>query len=533
MSVDTPLLLWSAPLWALLAWWLARRAVSRRHAAAAAWSASLGATARQSGRRTPWTLGGAALLAAIGLAGPRWGVATQVAESRARNIVFVVDVSRSMLAQDALPDRLTRATSTARRLVQDLPGDRLGLVAFAARPYLLAPLTLDQSALALQLDALDPEVASEGGSAIGASLVQAAAVLAATDQGGDKAIVLLTDGEAFDGEDALVEAGQRLRKDGIALAIVPFGTPEGARIPDGREGWHKDGSGQEVVTMRRDDLIEALATAAEATVIPADTPDPAGEVRRALERLERAAARDRLAADRVPRAWLFALAAAAVLLGHAWTRRTAALAGLLLAAASPLAAQRPETGIRLLQRGDTAAAREAFLADAKRRSTDTAWYNAGTAALVGGDIPTAVDALARASVSLDPDLRRRALYNLGTTFIRAARRDSTRADSLLGLAEQHLRGALQLAPSDPAAKFNYELARRLRRPPPPPSGGGGGGSGEQQQDPKRPPPRGGQNGMSEAEAEQVLNAMERAERETRQNLARRQRRGQPPAGPDW
>jgi hypothetical protein len=143
-----------------------------------------------------------------------------------------------------------------------------------------------------------------------------------------------------------------------------------------------------------------------------------------------------------------------------------------------------------------------------------------------------VGALERATLSLDPALRRRALYNLGTTQLLAARQEPASRDSLLAGAEASLRQALALDPHDGATKFNYELARRLRPPPPPPQGGGGS-SDPQQGDAPPPPPSGGRDGMSQAEAEQVLNAMERAERQTREDLARRQRRTPVRQGPDW
>lgn len=531
MMFEQPLLLPLAAVAAVIIGLLAGWARRRRIRAAAGWSATLGEEAARTGRRSPWLLALVALLAGVGLAGPRWGLAERVQEARALNVVMVMDVSRSMLAQDAPPDRLTRALGIARRLVQDLGGDRLGLVAFAARPYLLSPLTLDQTALALQLDALDPNFASEGGSGVGAALDLARTVLAAASEGGDRAVVLLTDGETFEAERTLTTAAAALRSDGVTLVVVPVGTTEGAKIPGDDGAWHRDGAGVEVVTVRRDDLVDAMVTAAEGVRIAPEAPDPSGEVRQALARLERGRARDRTAADFVPRAWIFALLAAVLLLVQTATRRGAALAALaLLLGGGEAAAQRPSLGVELLRRGDTLAAGRAFLEEARRRGTDTAWFNAGTAALVQGDFAAARDGLQRATTSLDPGLRRLALYNLGTAMLQQARRDTTRRDSLLGEAEARLREALQLAPGDAAAKFNYELVRRLRPPPPPPQGGGGG---DRRGDPPPEQEPDGREGMSPAEAEQVLGAMERAERATRQELARRQRRGQPPTGPDW
>lgn len=532
MTFERPVLIWLAPLLAIAVGLLAAWARRRRVRAAMAWSSALGAEAAQLGRRSPFVLALAALCMGIAIAGPRWGLAARSAESRALNVVFVMDISRSMLAQDADPDRLTRSIRVARRLVQDLSGDRLALIAFAARPYLLSPLTLDQSALAVQLDALDPDVASEGGSSVAAALTLSRQVLAQATEGGDRAVVLFSDGEAFDGGSALEGAAEALQQDGIMLISVPVGGLNGERIPDGEGGWHRDGTGQEVVTQRRDDLFTLMQEASEGEIVRPDAPDPAGDVRRILDRLDRRTVRDQMAADLVPRAWIFALAALVLVGAQAITRRTAALVAIALCALTTVgASQRPAQGWQWLRRGDTARAAEAFMREANRVGTDTAWFNAGTSAMVRGDLAGAIGALERATLSLDPALRRRALYNLGTAQLIAARSDSARRDSLLTSAESSLRQALQLDPHDAPTKFNYELARRLRPPPPPPQGGGS--NDPQQQDPPPPPQGGGRDGMSQAEAEQVLNAMERAERQTREDLARRQRRTPVRQGPDW
>ena len=79
-------------------------------------------------------------------AGPRAGRAQIETESRALSVVFAVDISRSMLAEDVAPSRLGRARRELGRLVQDLDGDRMGLIAFAGRSYILAPLTVDGGA---------------------------------------------------------------------------------------------------------------------------------------------------------------------------------------------------------------------------------------------------------------------------------------------------------------------------------------------------------------------------------------------------
>jgi tetratricopeptide (TPR) repeat protein len=212
------------------------------------------------------------------------------------------------------------------------------------------------------------------------------------------------------------------------------------------------------------------------------------------------------------------------------------LAGILLASGAATA-QRPAPGDRALAAGDPAGAAAAFLAEAGRGpARDTAFYNAGTAALKAGRLEVARGALAEAAKSLDPALRYRALYNLGLAGLLAAEADTTRQEEYLEDAVDRLRQALLLEPSSARAKWNLELADRRR--PPPPSGGGGGGGGA-------PPSAGGggqreqaasetrREGLSQSQAEQILNSMERRERETRAEQQRRLQAGSAGGVKDW
>src|SRR5207244_428901 len=175
MTFDAPVVLALAPLiggavWFAAAW--ARRVRIRR---AALWSQETVRQAVAAGRLGPTALAVAAFLGVVALAGPRWGEERIVAETRGLSVVIAVDISRSMLAEDATPSRLRRAVREARRLVQDLDGDRVGLIAFAGSSYILSPLSIDGSALMLYLDALDPDMASQGGTGLARALRQGAA----------------------------------------------------------------------------------------------------------------------------------------------------------------------------------------------------------------------------------------------------------------------------------------------------------------------------------------------------------------------
>ncbi len=201
----------------------------------------------------------------------------------------------------------------------------------------------------------------------------------------------------------------------------------------------------------------------------------------------------------------------------------------------PLDAQRPTAGGRALAAGDPSRAAAEFLKEAGAgRAKDTAFYNAGTAALQAGRLEVARGALAEAAKSLDPDLRYRALYNLGLVGLLAARADTARADELLDDAADRLRQALLLQPTSARAKWNLELAERRRPPPPPQSGGGAtppptGGSQAPQPKPSQPETK----DLSRSQAEQILNSMERRERLTREEQQRRMESGSAGGVKDW
>jgi Ca-activated chloride channel family protein len=440
-----------------------------------------------------------------------------------------VDISRSMLAEDAAPNRLEHALREARRLVQDSRGDRLGVIAFAGRSYILTPLTVDGGAVRMYLDALDPDLASEGGTSLGAVLAQGGQLLMATGEVGDRVLVIFTDGELHDSLAGAVRAAEDLRANHIKVIFVAEGGTTPVRIPirdsSGTLVEYKlDQDGGVVLTRREDDTLERLAEASDGTVVPADAADQAGAIRDLLSNFRRSPTTETRASDLLPRGWIPLLIAALLLLFHTFTRRGASLLGIVLLLAVPAAAraQRPSAGARAMAEGRPADAASAWLdAAGGTIARDTAFYNAGTAALKAGRLDVARKALTEASRSLDPALRYRSLYNLGVMDLMEAKTDSANRSRLVGSAVDHLRDALLLQPTSSRAKWNLELAERMRPPQPPNQsgqgkGGGGGGGGEQP-----PPPPQSASGMTQAQAEQILESMSREERQTRTDQQRR------------
>ncbi len=542
IAFDTPWLLYLAPVLMALFAFLSFSARRVRIIRARRWSPELGQLARDAGRYA-WVVPAIAVLfAALAWSGPRWGRRTVAAESKALNLVIAVDVSRSMLAEDVAPSRLGRSQRESRRLIQDLASDRIGLIAFAGQSFIMSPLTVDGGALQLLVEGLDPEISSVGGTGFSRVLKQGTDLLLGGSEVADRVLVIFTDGEAHDSLPEILAAAEAVRRDGVRLILVSQGGREPTTIPvralDGTvTGQQRDVDGTVVQTWRRDAVLTAIADAAQGAVVSAGLKDQAGAVRELVLAYKRSPQATAVTASRVPRAWIPILLAAVILLLHTLTRRTAALAALVLLLGAPEQASAqglPHPGDVAWEAGDFRKAALHYIEDTKaNRGGDTAWLNAGTAGLAIGDTALTSAALARAAESLDPEIRYRALYNLGLAQLRQARRDSTHREQLLVEARRRYREALLLKPGDRDAKRNLELA--VLESPPPPQGGGGAQDqdpqGGAQPEPKPSQPRGG---LSASQAEQILNSIAEEERQTRQQQRRRMAQSRDSRGAnDW
>jgi Ca-activated chloride channel family protein len=275
-------------------------------------------------RRPTWRvlrLSLAVALLAVAAAGPRWGSERTTARSTGVDLVFVLDASLSMLARDERPSRLERMKQEVRRLRALSPGDRVGLLAFAGRSYILTPLTADDGAIDLFLDNFDPSVAGQPGTSIARPIRQAVELLKTSTQMSDRGIVVFTDGEAHEPVEDIAASAQLAREAGIALVLVGFGTTQGTTIPETENGLvteHRDESGEVVVTRYRPEVLRAAAEAAGGTFVDAGATDKAGRVRRALSTLRATTRTTAAARERPARFQLFVLPALLLLLLDTW-----------------------------------------------------------------------------------------------------------------------------------------------------------------------------------------------------------------------
>lgn len=215
-------------------------------------------------------------LLAIACADIRWGKTWREAPQKGIEVMFVLDVSRSMLAEDVSPNRLTRAKQQIKDIVDELAGDRIGLISFAGTTRQSVPLTSHYEDFKQTLDSVGPHSVRSGGSRLGDAISAAAdAFISKTHQ--HKAIVIFTDGE--DQESQPVEIAKQLHDEqGIRVFTIGLGdTDQGARIPemDPRRGTPTGGfvqhNGQQVWSKMNGTVLRQVAEASDGAYIPAGT----------------------------------------------------------------------------------------------------------------------------------------------------------------------------------------------------------------------------------------------------------------------
>ena len=205
------------------------------------------------------------LLALVALARPQWGSREETIYQRGRDVMLVLDVSRSMLATDVHPSRLGRAKVDLMDLVRQLNGDRVGLLAFRGRPVLLCPLTTDYGYLRQALEGVDIDSAPAGETDIGDAIVKA--MESFEDEGSHRAIVLISDGDDLSGR---VEAAiEKAREKGVVIFTVGLGSTEGARVPAaGSKQAYMSYHGSEVTSKLNHQVMQSIAEKTGGAYVP-------------------------------------------------------------------------------------------------------------------------------------------------------------------------------------------------------------------------------------------------------------------------
>jgi Ca-activated chloride channel family protein len=196
------------------------------------------------------------------LARPQWGFDWEEIKRRGLDIVVAIDTSKSMLAEDIAPNRLTRAKLAALDLMQQAKSDRLGLVAFAGDAFMECPLTIDDVAFRQCVENLDVNTLPLGGTAI-AEAIETAAKSFKYEADNYKVLVILTDGE--DHDPRAVEAGTQAAKAGMKIFTIGIGSAEGELL---NPNLVRDEQGNVVKSRLNERLLQEIATVGNGFYLP-------------------------------------------------------------------------------------------------------------------------------------------------------------------------------------------------------------------------------------------------------------------------
>jgi Ca-activated chloride channel family protein len=198
----------------------------------------------------------------IAAANPQVGTKLQEVKQTGIDVYILLDVSRSMNAEDIKPNRLEKAKYQISNLIQKLHGDRIGLIIFAGKAYIQFPLTTDYSAAGLFLSAVDVNSVPQQGTSIGSAINLA--VESFDSSSTEKVIITITDGEDHEGD--VMDAVDKAVSNGIKIYTIGLGSTGGVPIPvynsrGDMVGFKKDNEGNSVLTKLDEESLKQIASA--------------------------------------------------------------------------------------------------------------------------------------------------------------------------------------------------------------------------------------------------------------------------------
>ncbi len=202
----------------------------------------------------------ALLFLIIGLTNPKIGTKLETVKRQGIDLVFALDVSKSMLAEDIAPNRLEKAKQIISKVTDQLAGDRVGIIIYAGNSYPLLPITTDMASAKMFLQNASPDMVSSQGTAISEAISRALTYYDDNEQT-NRFLVLLSDGE--DHEEDTEELAKMAKNEGIKIYTIGIGTEKGSPIPikNGSylSGYKKDQQGNVVITKRKSGFLQQIA----------------------------------------------------------------------------------------------------------------------------------------------------------------------------------------------------------------------------------------------------------------------------------
>ena len=216
-------------------------------------------------------IGTALVFLVVSMADPQTGSRLEKIKRKGIDLMICLDVSNSMLAQDIKPNRLERAKQSIIRLIDNLEGDRLGIIVFAGKAYTQLPITTDYAAAKMFTSTINTGIVSTQGTAIAEAIEVSANGFGESKH--NKAIVVITDGEDHEGN--VLEQAEAAVKKNITIYAIGMGLPEGTPIPvfngNVQTGYKKDRDGQTVMSKLDETLLQRLASVGKGIYVRATT----------------------------------------------------------------------------------------------------------------------------------------------------------------------------------------------------------------------------------------------------------------------
>jgi Ca-activated chloride channel family protein len=204
----------------------------------------------------------------ISLVNPKMGSKLKTVKREGVDVVFALDVSKSMLAEDIAPNRLEKAKQIISKIIEKLGSDRVGVIIYAGNSYPLLPITTDHAAANMFLQNANPDMVSSQGTAINEAL-ELAQTYYNNDEQTNRFLIIISDGE--DHQQETKQMAQNLSNDGVKIYTVGVGTEKGGPIPmrlnGAMIGYKKDRKGETVITKRQPDVLAEIADVANGRFI--------------------------------------------------------------------------------------------------------------------------------------------------------------------------------------------------------------------------------------------------------------------------
>lgn len=201
------------------------------------------------------------LFLVLALVNLKAGTKVETIKREGVDIVFAVDISKSMLAEDIAPSRLEKSQQLVTQIINNLASDRIGLIAYAGSAVPQLPITTDYSSAKMFLQSMNTDLVSSQGTAI-AEAIQLAESYYSEDSEASKVLVIISDGEDHEGE--ALDYAEAAAEKGIRIITIGVGTEKGGTIPIKRNGivreFKKDNEGKTVITKLNSETLEEIAS---------------------------------------------------------------------------------------------------------------------------------------------------------------------------------------------------------------------------------------------------------------------------------